>query len=113
MLLLTSIICQVLFFRLLFQRHAFVKTAGAHPHSPLTCWALRRAWGAISSRALSPPAKAAKASGTSEFSPTGPKALREPGSWHLIQESWDFPAFAGKRLSQQLLVLRYIMVIIA
>src|SRR6266702_3645993 len=71
MLLLTSIICQVLFFRLLFQRHAFVKTAGAHPHSPLTCWALRRTWGAISSRALSPQAKAAPAAGTSEFSPTG------------------------------------------
>src|SRR6266516_3751856 len=64
---------------------SMVPEPGAHSHSPLTCWALRRTWGAISSRALSPPAKAAPAAGTSEFSPTGPKALREPGSWHLIQ----------------------------
>src|SRR6266487_1946583 len=53
-------------------------------HSPLTCWALSRAWGAIPPRALMPPAQAAPAAEPSDFAPRGPNALREQGNC-LIQ----------------------------
>src|SRR5712692_7377919 len=55
--------------------HAFVKTAGAHSHSPLSCWA----WGAIPPSALMPPAQAPSTAGPGDFAPRGPNALREQG----------------------------------
>src|SRR5947207_6252522 len=52
------------------------KTAGAHAHSPLPDFAFLRTRGAIPPKALMQPAQEASPAGPSDFSPTGPKALR-------------------------------------